>query len=731
MGYPRFFSQNLLTAPAMLTVSSARLGARGAAVAEVLGSGTCYAQGEYSGDLAVEQFVVEVDTAGDLGVATFRWKGGATSIWEANKVATSDSLITLRDGISVRFGGSGFLAGDRWLIEARRTYGRASLLDVDPARVWRATGCILETIAADLGVPTQVATMILARHNLSETATAYLRAAARGDGAALAYDPAAGSLALEHPAGTGANARSGSRTYIDGGLVLTAADGQSAFENDLLRLDPAATNYILKSGPCTGSPWGELYVKVIENAALAPDETMTASKLVADTTNTGDHYSYQEFAGMADDTRHVFAVFAHEGEMPWLRIIVRLKYSSWKNGFFNLATGELGSYTTDGIGMLYVEDGWWLCWVVQDVASGTGKPQIYLSPFWTGDGDAYAGNDSDGIYVWGAQVESGLSPSPYVPTTTAAATRNADAVTWAIGSKLAALVAAGGAGSLSLSWQPLFDAVDGGTDKDILRLTSGQAWLTYSSVGGGTISVTDGTNTASVTGLGWSNGDTLTITVSWGSAGLTLNVDGNSDNDTYAGSFTQDGSLHLAPSIADPMRVSQVLFTFDDPSLSEAVDHEQAVAVSQPNLLAMLDQTYRYWWLVITDPNNPAGDIEAAGLYLGSYTQLSRRMLQGAKDTLGVSRSDQRVDGALRPSPVGPTVNSWSFSYNKLTSEDRTALRAMFQRLNDGQSAPLWFLPDSEDTAGLLYGFLGSSLAFQLSNPARHAVSLEFEESVP
>lgn len=695
MGYPRFFSQNLLTDPAMLTVSSARLGERGAAVAEVLGAGTCYAQGDYSGDLAVEQFVVEVDIAGDLGVATFRWKGGATSIWEANKVATSDSLITLRDGISVRFGGSGFLTGDRWLIEARRTYGRASLLDVDPARVWRATGCTLETTAGDFGVSTRVAAMILARHNLSETATAYLRAAARGDGAALAYNPAASSLALEHPAGTGANARSGSRTYISGGVMLTAAEGDSAFEDGLLRLDQAATNRVRYSNQFdTGWVAGANTILTdlgdgswrLQMPATSGTFLYQAGCLAASTIQT-----FSVWARAYSGTSQFQLMMRDDADEHFSTILVAT--TQWQRFSFTYAIGTVTANTIQIIN----------------------------------NGDSY-GSD---IIIRDAQLEAGAAATPDVPTTIAAATRNADAVTWATGSKLAALVAAGGAGSLSLSWQPLFAAADGGADKDLIRLSSGQAWLTYSSVGGGTISVTDGTNTATAAGLGWTSGDTLAITVSWGSAGLTLDVDGNSDSDTYAGSFTQDGSLRLAPSIADPMRVSQVLFTFDDPSLSEAVDHEQAVAVNQPNLLAMLDQTYRYWWLVLADPDNAAGYIEAAGLYLGSYTQLSRRMLQGAKDTLGVSRSDQRVDGALRPSPVGPAVNSYSFSFNKLTTNDRATLRAMFLLLNDDHAAPLWFLPDSDDPECLLYGFLGASLGFQLSNPARHAVSLEFEEFVP
>lgn len=177
-GYPRFLAENILITPEDLLISSERLGEVGAALAVILGDGVCHAQGDYSGSLATEQFVVEIDSVAagtDVGQATYRWKGGARTLFEGNNQTTHDALIELRDGVSIRFDGEGFKAGDIWYIEANRENGRAALFQTDPAELWHSTQCALVTMSADLGVAQNVLAMILADHNLSDAATVVLK----------------------------------------------------------------------------------------------------------------------------------------------------------------------------------------------------------------------------------------------------------------------------------------------------------------------------------------------------------------------------------------------------------------------------------------------------------------------------------------------------------------------------------------------------------------------------
>lgn len=198
----RFCFDNFITNPQDLAVSSARPGMVGSPAAEALGSATCLAAGEHTGQVD-QVLVVEIDSlaAGDeVGLATFRWKRQSAGTWEASGVPTSVSLTTLMDGVSVKWvpgEGQELYRGDRWSILATGRQGSQPLLDHDRDTAWRSLACGGQWIGLDLGRERRVRALVLADHNLSQEATATLWASDTPGDPAWRFAPEDGELVAE------------------------------------------------------------------------------------------------------------------------------------------------------------------------------------------------------------------------------------------------------------------------------------------------------------------------------------------------------------------------------------------------------------------------------------------------------------------------------------------------------------------------------------------------------
>ena len=71
-------------------------------------------------------------------------------------------------------------------------------------------------------------------------------------------------------------------------------------------------------------------------------------------------------------------------------------------------------------------NGWYRCSATDGLSQA--RVQIYISDA-NGSTAAYTGDGASGIVLYGAQLEDGAFPTSYIPTTTAAVTRNADVAT--------------------------------------------------------------------------------------------------------------------------------------------------------------------------------------------------------------------------------------------------------------------------------------------------------------
>lgn len=174
--------------------------------------------------------------------------------------------------------------------------------------------------------------------------------------------------------------------------------------------------------------WSKTAVTVTANAALAPDGTTTADKLVEDAV-TNVHRISRATGTITDNTSQSAAFYAKAAERGWLCILTVNKASTAELSWVNLSTGAVGAQAAGhAIRVLDAGNGWWRIACTFDSGTGASTPTVYLE-IATGDNASrsYAGDGVSGLYLWGLQFEADAPfASSYIPTTASAVTRSAD-----------------------------------------------------------------------------------------------------------------------------------------------------------------------------------------------------------------------------------------------------------------------------------------------------------------
>jgi hypothetical protein len=152
-------------------VTDTKKGIVSAAVKNGTGSALMPTQGDFTGSSALDlEYIVEIDLAGEVGTATFKWTDTPGS-WTATGVTTSSSWITLSYGVQVRFltgTGTDCELGDSWFFKGINTWSIGNVLRYDRDKTWRSEGVSQYTdIRVDFGEAKIPKVVILYDHNIS------------------------------------------------------------------------------------------------------------------------------------------------------------------------------------------------------------------------------------------------------------------------------------------------------------------------------------------------------------------------------------------------------------------------------------------------------------------------------------------------------------------------------------------------------------------------------------
>lgn len=165
--------------------------------------------------------------------------------------------------------------------------------------------------------------------------------------------------------------------------------------------------------------WTSSEVAIASNSTTAPDGTLTADTLTASTTNAA-HYIFQSINTNSGSTL-TFSCFVKNNGGNYVQFLPGGINFTITNPYqnFDLINGTLAQGTIPNSTIENVGNGWYRISSTIE-ATSTGSAFYFLCPILngtTGRLDAFTGNGTSGIYIWGAQLNEGTL-KPYQKTET-------------------------------------------------------------------------------------------------------------------------------------------------------------------------------------------------------------------------------------------------------------------------------------------------------------------------
>jgi hypothetical protein len=167
---------------------------------------------------------------------------------------------------------------------------------------------------------------------------------------------------------------------------------------------------------------------VSANSTTSPDGTQNADKL-NENSSSGYHIIGDSNITLLASTIYTTSFFAKASERSYARMLSPASNYAAQSAYFDLTNGNCsasaGTVSTQSMG-----NGWYRCvWSLTTLSSVSGGIGMWIGPArnMTDAYNTYTGTSGSGIFAYGAQIEQSSYPTSYIPTTSATATRVADA----------------------------------------------------------------------------------------------------------------------------------------------------------------------------------------------------------------------------------------------------------------------------------------------------------------
>jgi hypothetical protein len=202
-----------------------------------------------------------------------------------------------------------------------------------------------------------------------------------------------------------------------------------------LLVEPSAQNIMAQSETLSVSgDWTQTAVLATGWAIASPDGLVSGSLLVATSGSSQHNINRNATTSITSGTTITASCFfkAH-GTNNFAQLVIGGFTFSPASPFANFNLSGNGAITTGTYSSAFIQNygnGWYRCGLTA-TAAANGTNNLAIVPIiasGTARNPTFAGDGVNGVYAWGAQVETGSVATSYIPTTTAAVTRNADVI---------------------------------------------------------------------------------------------------------------------------------------------------------------------------------------------------------------------------------------------------------------------------------------------------------------
>lgn len=234
----------------------------------------------------------------------------------------------------------------------------------------------------------------------------------------------------------GSFARSTTATYFDVlGVMQTAAINVPRIGYDPvthahtgLILEGAATNLLTYSEQFDNAAWTKTNTTITANSLATPDGTTTADSFI-EAAGSSQKYMRVSLAAVGPGT-YTLSIYAKTlSGTRYLALEFDAGGGETRRSFFDVANGTVTSNYNSATGSITaVGGGWYRCAVTVAMVGAASSMWVYISNS-SSSISGYTGDGTSGLYLWGAQLETGTAATSYIKTVAAAVTRAADVVT--------------------------------------------------------------------------------------------------------------------------------------------------------------------------------------------------------------------------------------------------------------------------------------------------------------